>query len=116
MPTHGSFQLIESVVERLDGAPVGERRRWSDEFKAQAVAAAMAPDVNVSALARRLGISPVQLFGWRRAYLKTLDKAASAHCSPQALTEVVIGDAVIRVSPDIGDADLCRIIRAVRTA
>ena len=116
MPTHGSFQLIEAVVERLDGAPVGERRRWSDEFKAQAVAAAMAPDVNVSALARRLGISPPQLFGWRRAYLKTLDKAASAHCSPQALTEVVIGDAVIRVSPDIGDADLCRIIRAVRTA
>jgi transposase len=57
MPTHGSFQLIEAVVERLDGAPIGERRRWSDEFKAQAAAAAMAPDVNVSALARRLGIS-----------------------------------------------------------
>ncbi len=82
MPTHGSFQLIEAVVERLDGAPVGERRRWSDEFKAQAVAAAMAPDINVSALARRLGISPAQLFGWRRAYLKTLDEAASAHRFP----------------------------------
>ena len=116
MPTHGSFQLIEAVVERLDGAPVGERRRWSDEFKAQAVAAAMAPDVNVSALARRLGISPPQLFGWRRAYLKTQDEAAAAHRSLQALTEIVIGDAVIRVSPDIGEADLCRVIRAVRTA
>ena len=68
MPTHGSFQLIEAVVERLDGAPVGERRRWSDEFKAQAVAAAMAPDVNVPALARRLGVSPAQLFGWRSAH------------------------------------------------
>jgi transposase len=116
MPTHGSFQLIEAVVERLDGAPVGERRRWSDEFKAQAVAAAMAPDVNVSALARRLGISPPQLFGWRRAYLKTLDEATSAHRSLQAPTEIVIGDAIIRVSPDIGEAALCRIIRAVRTA
>ncbi|WP_372806106.1 transposase [Loktanella salsilacus] len=108
--------MIEAVVERLDGAPVGERRRWSDEFKAQAVAAAMAPDVNVSALARRLGISPPQLFGWRRAYLKALDEAAAAHSSPQTLTEIVIGDAVIRVSPDIGEADLCRVIRAVRTA
>lgn len=115
MPTHGSFQLIEAVVERLDGAPVGERRRWSDEFKAQAIAAAMAPDVNVSALARRLGISPPQLFGWRRAFLKTQDEATSAHPSPQALTEIVIGDAIIRVRQDIGEADLRRIIRAVHT-
>jgi transposase len=116
MPTHGSFQLIEAVVERLDGAPVGERRRWSDEFKGQAVAAAMAPDVNVSALARRLGISPPQLFGWRRAFLKTLDVPISVTPSAQAPTEIVIGDAIIRVSPDIGEAALCRIIRAVRTA
>ncbi|MFT5130344.1 MAG: transposase [Rhodothermales bacterium] len=116
MPTHGSFQLIEAVVERLDGAPVGERRRWSDEFKAQAVAAAMAPDVNVSALARRLGVSPAQLFGWRSAHLKTLDEATSAHRSPQTLTEIVIGDTIIRVGHDIMEADLRRIIRAVRTA
>ncbi|WP_428830159.1 transposase [Cereibacter changlensis] len=53
----------------MDGAPVGERRRWSDEFKAQAVTAALEPGINVSALARRLGISPPQLFGWRRAFL-----------------------------------------------
>ena len=76
----------------------------------------MVPEVNVSALARRLGISPAQLFGWRRAHLKMLDEAASAHCPPQTLTEIVIGDAVIRVSPDMREADLCRIIRAVRTA
>lgn len=116
MPTHGSLQLIEAVVERLDGAPLGERRRWSDEFKAQAVAAALVPDVNVSALARRLGISPPQLFGWRRAYLKTQDEATPAHPPPQAPTEIVIGDAIIRVSADIGEAALRRIIRAVRTA
>jgi transposase len=71
----------------------------------QAVTAAMVPDVNVSALARRLGISPPQQFGWRKAHLKTLDAATSAHPSPQALTEIMIGD-----------ADRCRIIRAVRTA
>ena len=69
VPTTRGFQLVEAVVERLDGAPVGERRRWSDEFKAQAVTAALEPGVNVSALARRLGISPPQLFGWRKAFL-----------------------------------------------
>ncbi len=51
MPTHGSFQLIEAVFERLDSAPVGKRCRWSDDFKAKAVAATMGPDGNVSALA-----------------------------------------------------------------
>ncbi|MGY9046272.1 MAG: transposase [Rhodobacterales bacterium] len=108
--------MIEAVVERLDGAPVGEPRRWSDEFKAQAVSGAMAPDINVSALARRLGISPGQLFGWRRAFLKTQDESTSALPSPQALMEIVIGDAIIRVGQDIAEADLRGIIRAVRTA
>ena len=44
MPATGSLQLVEAVIERFDGAPVGERRRWSDEFKAQAVAAALKTD------------------------------------------------------------------------
>ena len=69
MPATGSFHLVEAVVERLDGAPVGERRRWSDAFKAQAVTVALEQGVNVSALARRLGISPPQLFGWCKAFL-----------------------------------------------
>jgi transposase len=58
MPATGSLQLVEAVFSQFDGAPVGERRRWSEEFKARAVAAALEPGVNVSALARRLGISP----------------------------------------------------------
>ncbi|WP_373454344.1 transposase [Cereibacter changlensis] len=69
MPTTGGFQLVEAFVGRLDGALVGKRRRWSDVFKAQAVTAALEPGVNVSALACRLGVSPPQLFGWRRAFL-----------------------------------------------
>ena len=56
MPVTGSLQLVEAVLERLDGMPVGERHRWPEEFKAQAVTAALEPGVNVSALARRLGI------------------------------------------------------------
>lgn len=76
MPATGSLQLIEAVTERLDGAPVSKWRRWSDEFKEKAVATALEPGVNVSALARRLGISPPQLFGWRAARHSVIAAAA----------------------------------------
>ncbi len=33
MPATGSLQLVEAVIERFDGAPIRERRRWSDECK-----------------------------------------------------------------------------------
>jgi hypothetical protein len=47
-------QIIEVRVERLDGAPVGERRRWSDDFKDGVVAASLEPETNISALPRSL--------------------------------------------------------------
>ncbi|HHX91133.1 MAG TPA: transposase [Paracoccus sp.] len=113
--TTGSLQLIEAVTERLDGAPVGERRRWSDEFKEQAVAAALEPGVNVSALARRLGIAPSQLFDWRKAFLKK-QKRDTVPDRPLPLVEIVVGDVVIRLSPELDEAALRRLIRAVRSA
>lgn len=122
-----SFQLIEAVVDRLDGAPVSRRRRWSDEFKARAVAATLDPDVNISAAAREMGISPSQLFGWRRQAM--CEGAVTSSASPTAcasrpaveggsapMVEISVGAAVIRVSAGIGEADLRRVIRAVRTA
>lgn len=114
MPATGSLQLVEAVIERFDGAPVAERRRWSDEFKAQAVAAALEPGVNVSALARRLGISPPQLFGWRKVFLEKQDVDTST-CSTVPAVEIVVGDATIRVGADVREATLRRILRAVRS-
>jgi transposase-like protein len=32
-----SFQLIEAVADRFEGAPVWHRRRWSESFKAEIV-------------------------------------------------------------------------------
>jgi transposase len=107
--------LVEAVIERFDGAPVGERRRWSDEFKAQAVAAALEPGVNVSALARRLGLSPPQLFGWRKAFLKKQDADITA-VTETSLVEIVMGEVTIRVGSDVSEAALRRILRAVRSA
>jgi len=104
MPATGSFHLVEAVTERFDGAPVAERRRWSDEFKAQAVAAALEPGVNVSALARRLGLSPPLLFGWRKAFLTSKNEAAAV-ASPSPVIEIVVREVTIRVCPDVSEAD-----------
>lgn len=114
MPATGSLQLVEAVIERFEGAPVAERRRWSDEFKAKAVAAALEPGVNVSALARRLGISPPQLFGWRKAFLKKQDADAAA-VTGTSFVEIVVGEVTIRVGSDVSEAALRRILRAVRS-
>jgi len=111
----GSLQLVEAVVGRFDGAPVGEWRRWSEEFKATAVAAALEPGVNVSALARRLGISPPQLFVWRKTFLNKQNGEVPAG-SPAFAVEIAVGEIVIRVSSDLDDAALRRILRAVRSA
>jgi transposase len=58
---------ITRPVHRLEvftGA--GRRRTWSDENKARIVAEIVASGESVSAVARRHGLSPQQLFGWRR--------------------------------------------------
>ena len=44
----------------------GWRRSWSDDDKARVIVESLAPGVNVSAVARRHGIKPQQLFAWRR--------------------------------------------------
>ncbi|UQD86217.1 transposase [Bradyrhizobium elkanii] len=58
--------MIEAVADRLEGAPRQLRRRWSDEVKAQVVTEALELGASVSAIARRIGIHPSQLFAWRR--------------------------------------------------
>ncbi|MFP3422774.1 transposase, partial [Bacillus sp. SIMBA_161] len=46
--------------------PTG-RRRWPDAVKARIVRESFEPGGSVSAVARRHGMSPEQLTGWRRA-------------------------------------------------
>jgi len=110
-------QFVEVRAERLEGAPVAERRRWSDAFKDRAVTASLEPGVNISALARSLEITPSQLFGWRSAATKraSQDMAKSQAASSQRI-EIEIAGAVVRVAADIVEDDLRRILRAVREA
>ena len=51
-------------VEIING--IGGRRRWSVDDKARIVEETLIPGAVVSEIARRHGLSPQQLFGWRR--------------------------------------------------
>lgn len=51
-------------IEVING--FGGRRRWSADDKACIVEETLAPGAVVSEVARRHGLSPQQLFGWRR--------------------------------------------------
>jgi transposase len=44
----------------------GRRRAWAADQKAQIIAESYVGGETVSALARRHGLTPPQLFGWRR--------------------------------------------------
>src|SRR5688572_9695570 len=44
------------------------RRRWSEEGKRRLVAETFGPGATVHGVARRSGVSPSQLFAWRKLY------------------------------------------------
>lgn len=51
-------------IELITGT--ARRRRWSSDEKARIVMESLRPGANVSEVARRNGVSPQQLFAWRR--------------------------------------------------
>jgi transposase len=55
-----SFRRIELITG------TGRRRHWSSDDKARILLESLEPGANVSDVARRNGLSPQQLFGWRR--------------------------------------------------
>jgi transposase len=58
---------ITEPVRRIEVfTGMGRRRTWSAEDKARIVAESVTSGESVCAVARRHGLSPQQLFGWRR--------------------------------------------------
>jgi transposase len=119
-------------VQRLElFTGTGRRRAWTAEQKAQAIAESYASGETVSAVARRYGLTPQQLFAWRR---QVRGKAADSgpafapviveECRPAkgqpvaravpGVIEIVIGAATVRVAPGIDVASLQAVLRAVR--
>jgi len=60
------FEPKPAEGRRIEVITGGRRRRWSDDEKARAVEASLAPDAVVSVVARQHGATPQQLFTWRR--------------------------------------------------
>ena len=63
-------------VEVFTGA--GRRRNWSPEDKAAIVAESYSSDDTVCAVARRHGLTPAQLFAWRRVARREGTNAVSS--------------------------------------
>lgn len=67
-------------VEVITGA--GRRREWSTDEKARILFESLVPGANVSAVARRHGMNPQQLFGWRKTAREEMAADAKAASSP----------------------------------
>ena len=131
-------------LEVFTGA--GRRRSWTAEQKAQILAESYESGEKVSAVARRHGLTPQQLFGWRRdarqqavarrrmgdradessstfapviveAARPCADAPLAAGCpGVPSLIEIVIGAATVRVPAGIDARTLATILRAVKAA
>src|SRR4051812_49889189 len=91
-------------IEVITG--VGRRRRWTEEEKAWIVAESLEPATTTSAVARRYGLHPSQLFVWRQQLA-----APAARAAPAFIPMVVAEDAAA-TSPELAG----RIENALRPA
>ena len=119
-------------VEVFTGA--GRRRPWTTEQKLRIVSESDAAGETVSAVARRHGLTPQQLFGWRRAagrpaatgtgklgpaFAPVIVEGAPSCASvvppsAGAAIEIVIGATIVRVAPGADVATLQAVLCAVK--
>ena len=132
LPTSEAVRRLEVFT----GA--GRRRRWTAEQKARIVAETCAAEESVSTIARRHGLTPQQLFGWRRDARHRAAAGGSAHglafasvvvaappscpsaarpvASPAvSAIEIVIGVMTVRVPPGTDVATLQIVLQALKT-
>lgn len=118
--------LKSEPVRRLEVfTGTGRRRTWSADQKARIVAESHADGEKVSAVARRHGLTPQQLFAWRRAARQqgapgTRERLAFASVmvapagSGVATIEIVIGATTVRVPPGTDAVTLQSVLHAVK--
>jgi transposase len=83
-------------IEVITGAE--RRRKWSAEEKAEIVAESLAEGAVVSEVARRHGLSPQQLFGWR---LRDAVKGSAPSCdaTPSFVPAIVENEPLSPAAP-----------------
>src|SRR3546814_14749452 len=107
----------------------GGKRRWTPEARARIIAESLEPGANVSAVARRHGLFPQQLYTWRRglreraeamsfvpAMVERENAGALPGPPPQSVSgQIVIetGGWVIRVPDHVSPAHNHRVLLAV---
>jgi transposase len=98
------------VVARGIVSVPGRRREWPTAEKARIIVESWKPGANVSEVARRNGMSPQQLFGWRREARElfaddrgeTCATSAPGHVQQSAPTAVLPAFVPVVVAASIG--------------
>jgi transposase-like protein len=78
-------------VEVISPARQGRRRRYTAEEKRRIVEETKVPGQSVSAVSRRYGVSPSQLFKWRRLVEEgTMSSLSRSYTSCRAIPVVIL--------------------------
>jgi transposase len=117
-------------VEVITGT--GRRRTWSSREKARLVAESLEPGASVSQIARRNGVSPGQLFTWRRdakasassgraastpAFVPvSISEPASPRRQQSSSIEIEVHGARIHLHGGVDEAALRTVLSVVRSA
>lgn len=104
-------------LEIFTGA--GRRRSWNGEQKARIVSESLCGGASVSAVARRHGLTPQQLFAWRReARGGSVGDSKGLAFAPVVVApsavEIEFGGAVIRVPAGVDAATVLVALQAVK--
>ena len=73
------------------------RRRWSEEDKRRLVEEMLAPGQTVHGVARRRGVSPSQLFAWRKSVRAGIERLVSVPKVP--------GFAAVAIAPSVASVE-----------
>ncbi|MCV3736658.1 transposase [Rhizobium sp. TRM96647] len=148
----GHMSISQLTLTSRDEEPVrrfevftgnGRRREWSGERKAEIVAESYERGVTVCAVARRHGLTPQQLFSWRRLARKPLEVVPDVEDVPMfapavldvptkrvakepeparasrkkpgsGAIELEIGGAIVRIASGADAATIAAVIQAVK--
>jgi transposase len=135
-------ERVARRIEVINGT--GGRRRWPADDKARILEETLAPGAVVSEIARRYGLRPQQVFGWRReariapgedcpSFVPAVVKAAAPVPKPAAVAahqpakrrrrataragagiEVEIDGVMVRIGPDASAKTIAAVIGALK--
>jgi transposase len=91
---------VAQRIEIFTGA--GRRRSWTAEEKAQIVAESSAEGASVSSVARAHGLTPSQIFRWRR----TSARSRTAPVPSLNFAPVVVEDKTAPIAPEMIEIEL----------